>query len=158
MGMKKSLIFSFTLYAVVLAVVPVFVANPVALHAQGIPGPGNPSDGIPGRGNPNGGITTIPNPLNSNYQDVTSFVVAVLQNIVLPIGVVIVVFMLIYAGYLFVTAQGNETKVSEAKKTFLYVVIGAAILLGSIVIAKAVKNTVCQIAPAPWCQSSLGGL
>ena len=64
----------------------------------------------------------------------------------MPIGSVIVVFFIIYAGFLFVTARGNEKKLETAKKTFVAVAIGTVILLGSWSIAAAIKGTLCQIA------------
>lgn len=95
-----------------------------------------------------GSAPKLPNPLANNVDSVSEFVQAVLTNIVLPIGAVVVVFFIIYSGYLFVTAGGNEDKISDAKNTFKWVVIGSAILLGSWAIAKAVQETVCQIAPS----------
>jgi predicted transporter len=87
------------------------------------------------------------NPLGDGVNSLTDFVVAVLNRIVLPIGSVVVVFFIIYAGFLFVTARGNESKLEDAKKTLLAVVIGAAILFGSVAIAGAIKGTICQISP-----------
>lgn len=95
-----------------------------------------------------GNPPTLPSPLVTNIDSIAEFVKAILTNIVLPIGAVVVVFFIIYSGYLFVTAGGNEKKIETAKHTFLYVLIGAAILLGSWAIALAVQNTLCQIAPS----------
>lgn len=89
----------------------------------------------------------ISNPLAGDVNSIFAFVTYILENIVLPLGVVIVVFFVIYSGFLFVTAQGNFEKLQDARRTFLWVVIGAAILLGSVVIAKAIQTTVCKIAP-----------
>lgn len=89
----------------------------------------------------------LPNPLASNITSISKFVEAILTHVVLPIGSVVVVFFIIYSGYLFVTAGGNESKLEKAKHTFLWVLIGAAILLGAWAIALAVKATLCQIAP-----------
>ncbi len=92
---------------------------------------------------------TFPNPFGTTAGGPTTlygFIEYVLKNIVMPIGAVIVVFFLIYSGYLFVTAQGSEDKLEDAKKMFYGVVIGAVILLGSWAIALAIKGTVCQIA------------
>ena len=94
-----------------------------------------------------GDPSTLPSPLVTNIDSVSEFVEAILTNIVLPIGAVVVVFFIIYSGYLFVKAGGNEDKITHAKHTFLYVLIGAAILLGAWAIAKAVQTTLCQIAP-----------
>lgn len=89
----------------------------------------------------------LPNPLANNVNSITDFVREVLGNIVLPIGSIVVVFFIIYAGYLFVTAGGNEKKLETAKKTLLWVLIGSAVLLGSWAIALAVEGTLCRIAP-----------
>jgi len=90
----------------------------------------------------------IPSPLVTGIGSITGFVEILLTNIVLPIGAVVVVFFIIYSGYLFVTAGGSEEKLKTAKQTFLWVVVGAAVLLGSWAIAVAIKTTVCQISPA----------
>lgn len=48
--------------------------------------------------------------------------------------------MMVFVGFKFVTAQGNETKISEAKNMLLWTVIGALILLG----AKAIAIGICE--------------
>ena len=88
--------------------------------------------------------TGIKNPLGNGIKDLPSFIEAIL-NIVLVIGVPLVTLAIIYTGFLFVQAQGNAEKLSEAKKAFVYVIIGATLLLGSFVIAKAIKGTVDEI-------------
>jgi uncharacterized MnhB-related membrane protein len=57
------------------------------------------------------------------------------------------VLAIIYAGFLFVTASGNETKLETAKRALTYALIGTAILLGSVVIAKGIEATIKQVAP-----------
>ena len=52
---------------------------------------------------------------------------------------------MVYAGFLFVTARGNETQLGTAKKAFLGAVIGTAIIMGVWVIAKAIVGTVNAI-------------
>jgi hypothetical protein len=66
-------------------------------------------------------------------------------DIFVLIGTPIAVLALIYAGFLFVTARGNEAQLTSAKKTFLYTVIGIAILLGAKVLADLVVNTIANI-------------
>lgn len=88
--------------------------------------------------------TGIKNPLGNDIKDLPSFIEAIL-NIVLVVGVPLVTLAIIYTGFLFVQAQGNAEKLSEAKKAFVYVIIGATLLLGSFVIAKAIKGTVDEI-------------
>jgi len=87
----------------------------------------------------------INNPLGtSGPQDIPSFIQTIL-NSVLVVGVPIVTLAIIYTGFLFVTAQGNSEALTKAKKTLLYTLIGAALLLGSFVISKAIKGTVDEI-------------
>jgi hypothetical protein len=85
----------------------------------------------------------IVNPI-PEYNDIPSFIEAII-NIVLIVGVPIVTLAIIYAGFLFVTAQGNETRLTKAKNTLLYTIIGAALLLGAFVLAEAIKGTVDEI-------------
>lgn len=60
----------------------------------------------------------------------------------LQIGIPLVALAIIYSGFLFVFARGNEEKLSTAKSALLYSIIGAAILLGSWAIAELIQNTV----------------
>lgn len=85
---------------------------------------------------------TLKNPLKSGYDSIPDFIEAVIEDIVIPIGFTVVVFFIIYSGFLFVTAAGNETTLEKAKKSILYAVIGAAILLGAWAIAKAIDATI----------------
>jgi hypothetical protein len=86
----------------------------------------------------------IENPLGPSITDIPSFIKVVI-DFVLFIGVPIIALAIIYSGFLFVTAQGNSEKLTTAKKTLLYTIIGAALLLGSFVIANAIKGTVDDI-------------
>ncbi len=60
----------------------------------------------------------------------------------LKLGIPIIALAVIYAGFLFVAARGNEEKLTTAKQTLLYTLIGAAILLGSWAIAQLISETV----------------
>ncbi|MCX6756406.1 MAG: hypothetical protein NTX85_03635 [Candidatus Nomurabacteria bacterium] len=86
----------------------------------------------------------INNPLGDSITTIPSFIESAI-NIVLMIGIPIVALAIIYSGFLFVVAQGNSEKLSEAKKTLMYTLIGAALLLGSWVIAQAIQGTVSDI-------------
>lgn len=70
---------------------------------------------------------------------------AIIDKIILPIGGVLAVLAFIYSGFLYVTAQGNETKLATAHKALLYTSVGTAVLLGSWVIAKVIENTINQL-------------
>ena len=86
----------------------------------------------------------IKNPLSSSIDTIPKFIETIL-NMVLVVGVPIVALAIIYSGFLFVSAQGNSKKISEAKTTLKYTLIGAALLLGSWVIAQAIQGTITEI-------------
>lgn len=83
-----------------------------------------------GLDNPVPNITTIPQLIEK------------LLNIVLTIGIPIVAFFLIFTGFRFVAARGNEEALTNAKRALLYTIIGAVILLGCWVLAQAIAGTV----------------
>jgi hypothetical protein len=85
------------------------------------------------KGDPEGGIRDIP-----------TFVEKILE-VVMKIGVPIVAIAIIYTGYLFIAAQGNEKKLEEAKQAIVWVFVGAVILLGAYVIAQALQGTMDAI-------------
>ena len=107
-------------------VVPVFI-----LYADG---PNNACDPTQGK---------ICNPLGT-----TTELPALIQNILLAalkIGIPIVALAVIYSGFLFVSARGNSEKLTKAKDTLMYTLIGAAILLGSVAIAKMIESTMVAL-------------
>ena len=87
-------------------------------------------------------LTGLPNPLK--VDTLAAFVQKVLE-IVTTIGIPIVAIFIIYSGFLFVKARGNPEELKTAKQTFLWTVVGAAILLGSWILAKAICETVVQL-------------
>lgn len=82
---------------------------------------------------------TFKNPLS--FTSITDMIVAIL-NIVIIISTPIVVFFLIYAGFMYVTAQGNPEKLKAASSALLYGIIGGVIILAAIPILTIVKNLV----------------
>lgn len=54
----------------------------------------------------------------------------------------IIVAAIIYAGFLFVTAQGDTGKISTARFVLTWTLIGAGVLLGAKVISYSVQGTV----------------
>jgi hypothetical protein len=108
-----------------------------------------PSAAIAQTGNPPAPVSfpiRIPNPLNIDEEGgIPALLEKIISEAILPIGAVVVVIMIIYAGFLYVTASGNETKVKTAHTALLYAIIGAAILLGARVLAGAITTTITQI-------------
>ena len=86
---------------------------------------------------------TIGNPINVN--SIPDFLNSIIKNILMPIGAVLAVLMIMYAGFLYVTARGNETKIGEARSALTWAVIGAAILLGAWAISQVITATIGQL-------------
>ena len=72
-----------------------------------------------------------------------------LLDVIIIIGIPIVTLAIIYAGFLFISAQGNETKISSAKQIFFWVVIGSLLILGAKALAVAIEGTVKDLTDAP---------
>jgi ABC-type multidrug transport system permease subunit len=88
--------------------------------------------------------TSLDNPL-AGPDNIFDLVYVILNGFILPIASIVIVFFIIYSGFLFVTARGDVGKIDHAKEMLKYVVIGAAVLLGSWAIAAAIGGTICQI-------------
>ncbi len=61
------------------------------------------------------------------------------------IGSIFVVLALIYAGFLLVTARGNEQQLSKGKLALMWAIIGGAIVLGAWALSVGVAETVGKI-------------
>jgi hypothetical protein len=106
------------------------------LLAQGsTPGP------TPGS-TPGGSGAGITNPIKATT--LAQFLEQILA-VVIQIGYLVAVFFIVYSGFKFVTAQGNESEVTKAKMMLLYTVIGTAILIGAHVISAAIQATVTSL-------------
>lgn len=82
------------------------------------------------------------NPLK--YNDLYCFFKDIV-GIASQIGFVVVVFFVIYSGFLFVTARGNEEQLKTAKNAFVGTMIGAAVVLGAWIFSEGVANTIGKI-------------
>ena len=145
---KYNIISKIIKYGLVFSLVFILISSVMAadsVNTGGVEGPGTPNIG-PGTPNTSTGVninTGIKNPI-AGVEDIPSFIEAIL-SFVLIVGVPLVTLAIIYSGFLFVTAQGNSEKLTQAKKALLYTLIGATLLLGSYVIAHAIKGTVDDI-------------
>ena len=81
------------------------------------------------------------NPIN--FKTIPDLLVAVI-NVFIIVATPIVVFFLIYAGFKYITAQGNPEQIAEASKALLYGIIGGVIIIGSIAIMAIIGNVVSQ--------------
>lgn len=146
--MKKIIVSSLIALSLILSVslaytTVVYAENPGA--QLGDPGAqlGNPGAQL---GNPAAQPTDTATIVNPIAVDSIQGFIERLLGIILKLGIPLVALAIIYAGFKFVMAQGNASKLEEAKSTFLYTLIGAALLLGAWVIGSIVKATIEAIA------------
>lgn len=85
---------------------------------------------------------TIENPLQA--ENITQLFAAII-DVVLVFAIPIIVFFIIYAGFLYVTARGNESTIQKAHMALLYALIGGLLILGARVLIDVVKGTVEQV-------------
>ena len=110
-----------------------FLSLALVAHAQSTPC---------GGGVPNGNSLVSPLPCSmSTPQSFLSAALTALVKVSLP---VITVFI-VYSGFLFVTAQGNQSKLENAKRNFFFVVLGALLILSAWILANIIGGTVTQI-------------
>ncbi len=86
--------------------------------------------------------TQLQNPLQ--FPDIATAVAGFLKVMVM-VALPIISLFIVYSGFLFVKAQGNEEQLSKAKTNLLYVIIGSLLILGAWVIATLIGGTVTQI-------------
>ena len=80
----------------------------------------------------------------------------ILSSVIIPVSSVIGVFFIIWAGFGFVTAQGNDAKLSAAKKRLMYVLIGVGIVIASEVILDLLLNTLKEVSNVSVINTNLG--
>lgn len=85
----------------------------------------------------------IENPFKENT--IEGLINTIVNDILLPIGGVVAVLMIMWAGFLYVTAKGDPGQIKKAHDALLWAVIGAAILLGAWVISQAITTTISQL-------------
>jgi hypothetical protein len=96
-----------------------------------------------GGGNPSSGSIVIENPFKANT--IQDLIKTIVNDILMPIGGVVAVMMIMYAGFMYVTARGDPGQIKKARDALLWAVIGAAILLGAWVISQAISTTIDQL-------------
>ncbi|MDQ3244997.1 MAG: pilin [bacterium] len=142
--MKKTLVYA-SMFVFVFSVVLFPVAS-FASHVQGDLTEGhNGAEGDLSDTDNNAGndtITKLKNPIE--VDNLNDFIKTILEGAI-KIGIPIVAIAIIYSGFLYVTAMGNEEKLKTAHKAITYTLIGAALLLGSWAIAQLISDTVLAL-------------
>jgi len=108
----------------------------------------NPSNpGVVGENPSNPGVVgenpgTINSPLKA--KNIIEFLRELIR-VVRIFAVPIVVFFIIYAGFLIATSRGNEAQISKGKTALTWAIIGGVIVLGAELILDVIQNTLSEI-------------
>jgi hypothetical protein len=86
-----------------------------------------------------GDSASLFNPLQS--QTIPEFLLKII-DVLLVFALPLIILYIMYAGYLFVTAQGTPAKVSEARSALLWAVVGGVIVLGAKIIVGVIQGTI----------------
>ena len=84
------------------------------------------------------------NILNPDFSTVPDFIAGVLRVVVM-IALPIITIFIVFAGFQFLSAQGNSGKLETAKKNFMWVIIGTLLIMGAWVLATLIAGTVIQL-------------
>ena len=84
-------------------------------------------------------MQNLDNPLT--FPSITSLLVAIL-NALIVISIPIIVMFIIYAGFMYVTAQGNPEKLQVASKALMYSIIGGVVIVSSVAILAIIRSVV----------------
>ena len=113
--MKKSFLMIIIFTAVFLL--------PLLVMAQTSPSPGT--------------TVTIPNPLGTDsIPEVIGRIIDFLLKVAVPLATLVV----LYAGFLFLTAGGDTEKINQAKKALLWAVIGVVVLMMARGVIEVIKS------------------
>jgi hypothetical protein len=84
----------------------------------------------------------LQNPLA--FGSIPAFIAGALKVLVM-VALPIISLFIVYAGFQFVMAQGNPGELTKARQNFIYVVLGALLILGAWSIAVLLGGTVSQL-------------
>lgn len=93
----------------------------------------------PINGGRDGGTTSLTNPLKSD--SIVDFLLTIIE-VILVFAVPIIVLFIMYAGFLYVTAAGDESKIKKAHSALTWAIVGGVIVLGSKLIIDVIQGTV----------------
>ncbi|MBI2610254.1 hypothetical protein HYW53_03780 [Candidatus Giovannonibacteria bacterium] len=109
--------------------------SPLLLEAvtQPLPDSQGPTQPLPS----SSGGYTLPNPTG-----LTSFTQLIdkVADLAIKVGLPIAAVFIIYSGFLFVSALGNQEKITRAKSAFWWAVIGALVIVAAKAITAALSN------------------
>lgn len=88
--------------------------------------------------------TKLENPLNANLTTIPQFIEGFLKAIVM-IALPLITVFIVYAGFKYIAARGNSSKISDAHENFKWVIIGSILILSAWILATLIGGTVTQL-------------
>ncbi len=84
------------------------------------------------------------NPLRVNGTNINTIegLITLLLDTLVIIMTPVIIFMIVYAGFKYVTAQGNPGDIESASKTLTYALIGAVLVLGAVTLSEIIQSTI----------------
>jgi len=82
-------------------------------------------------------VSALDNPIHSQYFDQ---LILNLLKALNPLISAFAIFFIVLAGYQFVTGQGQPEKIKQAQQTFLWTVVGLAIIFGAEIIINIIGD------------------
>lgn len=104
-------------------------------------GPGDGGTGGTGSGPGIIGVTWNSPVAGGNSQTIAGIITIVLDALII-IAIPIITLMIIYAGFLYVTARGNVEQTKRATTALTYAVIGGVLVVGAVAITGIIEQTV----------------
>jgi len=92
-------------------------------------------------GNSSGG--GLINPLGKDAS-LTKLLLDIL-DVLVTFAIPIIVIFIMYAGFLYVTAQGDESKIKKAHSALTWAIVGGVIVVGAKTIFSVIQNTITNI-------------
>lgn len=128
-------------------VLTIMMFGSVAVYAQEIPGNAGGQASAPtvvsaGGTNCNTANGKICNPIKATSID--NLLTSILSIVKFVAGIVLVIYFIL-AGFRYVTARGDETKIKDATRMLTWTAVGGAILLGAEVIQRLLSSTINQL-------------
>jgi len=115
------------IYASIIAIIPVLLGTLL------------PHVGYAACTNKDGLSYCLENPIAFN--SIQDLLVAIL-NLIIVIATPIIVIFIIFAGFKYVTAQGNPGEIEKATKALTYAVIGGVLIIGAVAISQIIGGLV----------------
>lgn len=84
-----------------------------------------------------GGVTDIESPLRDDIVSISDLINVLLQFL-LPVAIAILFLMFVYAGYMYLTSQGDPGKVKEASAIITSTIIGAFLLVVAFLVVRII--------------------